>query len=83
MLWMMERAALKDSNTPRFQLWQPESHPIELTNNKLAHQKLDYTHYSLVAGFVNNPKDWKFSSAIDYNGGTGLLEIIPLELLML
>ena len=83
MLWMMERAAMKNSNSARFQLWQPESHPIELTNNKLAHQKLDYTHYNpLEAGFVNNPEDWKFSSAIDYDGRTGLLEIIQLESLM-
>ena len=83
MLWMKERAAMKNSNSARFQLWQPESHPIELTNNKLAHQKLDYTHYNpLEAGFVNNPEDWKFSSAIDYDGRTGLLEIIQLESLM-
>lgn len=84
MLWMMERAAKKNSHTARFQLWQAESHPVELTNNKIAHQKLDYMHYNPVeAGFVNNPEDWKYSSALDYNGGKGLLEIIQLEPLML
>jgi hypothetical protein len=30
MLWMMERAAKKDNNAAKFQLWQPESHPIQL-----------------------------------------------------
>ncbi len=33
-LWMMERAAKKNKNAAKFQLWQPESHPIELINNK-------------------------------------------------
>ena len=42
MLWMMERAAKKNNNTAKFQLWQPESHPIQLINTKMAHQKLDY-----------------------------------------
>ena len=83
-LWMMERAAKKNSARSRFQLWQPESHPIELLNNNVANQKLDYTHYNPVeAGFVNDPEEWKYSSAIDYNGGKGLLEIIPLEPLTL
>ena len=80
MIWMMERAANKNSNTAKFQLWQPESHPIELTTSKIAHQKLDYMHYNPVeAGFVNNPADWKYSSATDYNGGKGLLGIMQME----
>ena len=41
MLWMMERAVKKKNNSAKFQLWQPESHPIQLINNKMAHQKLD------------------------------------------
>ena len=83
MLWMMERAAKKNSNTAKFQLWQAESHPVELANNKIAHQKLDYTHYNPVeSGFVSKPEDWKYSSATDYYGGKGLLEIIQLEPLM-
>jgi hypothetical protein len=29
---MMERAAKKNNNSSKFQLWQPESHPIPLIN---------------------------------------------------
>jgi REP element-mobilizing transposase RayT len=80
MLWMMERAAKKNSNTAKFQLWQAKSHPIELTTAKIAHQKLNYMLYNPAeACFVNNPEDWKYSSATDYNGGKGLLEIVQLE----
>ncbi len=41
-LWMMERAGLKAANQAKFQLWQPESHPQELSTLQMAHQKLDY-----------------------------------------
>jgi putative transposase len=79
----MERAAKKNSNTAKFQLWQPESHPIQLINNKVAHQKLDYIHHNPVeAGFVTKAEEWKYSSAIDYYGGKGLLEIIKLDTLI-
>lgn len=83
MLWMMERAAKKNSNTAKFQLWQPESHPIQLINSKMAHQKLDYIHYNPIeAGFVTKAEEWKYSSAIDYYGGKGLLDILKLDTLI-
>ena len=65
-------------------MWQPESHPIELTNNTIAHQKLAYLHNNPVeAGFIIKAEEWLYSSAVDYNGGKGLLEIIQLETLIL
>ena len=80
MLWMMERAAKKSSNTAKFQLWNAESHPVALPTPKIAHQKLEYTHYNPVAaGFVRRATDWLYSSAIDYNGGKGLLDVILLD----
>jgi putative transposase len=83
-LWMMERSAKKNDIKSGFQLWQPESHPIELSDNKMAHQKLDYMHNNPVeAGFVLKPEDWLYSSAIDYCGGKGLLGIEKLDMLML
>jgi putative transposase len=50
----------------------------------MVHQKLDYIHYNSVdAGFVTKAEEWKYSSAIDYCGGKGLLEIIKLDTLIL
>jgi len=84
LLWMMERAGKKNGNNSNFQLWQQHNQTIELTDNKMAHQKLDYMHYNPVeAGFVLRQEDWLYSSAIDYNGGKGLLEIMFLDTLML
>jgi len=83
MLWMMDNAAKKKNNTAKFQFWQPESHPVQLNNNEMAHQKLVYIHNNPVkAGFVTRAEEWKYSSAIDYYGGKGLLEIIMLEALI-
>ena len=76
----MERAAKKTSNDARFQLQQPENHPIELSNQKIAWQKLDYIHHNPVeAGFVKNTTDWLYSSAADYNASKGLLDFILLD----
>jgi REP element-mobilizing transposase RayT len=74
--WMFERAGLKNSNNNNWQLWQQNNHPIELNTNKLIDQKLQYIHENPVkAGFVAEPHHWKYSSAIDYCGGKGLLNI--------
>ncbi len=82
LLWMFERAGKKEGN--KFQLWQPESHPIELSTAEITKQKVDYLHYNPVgAGFVLKPEDWLYSSATDYNGGKGLLDIIQLAPLIL
>jgi putative transposase len=38
--------------------------------------EMDYIHNNpVVSGFVLEPQHWKYSSAIDYCGGTGLLEM--------
>ena len=39
-------------------------------------QKLEYIHYNPVkAGIVEKPEEYKYSSAIDYFGGEGLIAI--------
>jgi len=77
---MMERAGKKNSNNADFQFWQQHNQPIELNTNDLMQQKLDYIHNNPVeSGFVNNAEEWLFSSARDYAGGKGLLEICFIE----
>ncbi|MBT7825761.1 MAG: hypothetical protein HN600_04140 [Bacteroidetes bacterium] len=39
-------------------------------------QKLDYLHNNPVAeGFVDETYEYKYSSAIDYSGGKGLINV--------
>jgi putative transposase len=76
MLWLMERAGLKNSNVKHRQFWQQHNKPIELWSTAVIDQKIDYIHNNPVeAGFVSEPEHWKYSSAIDFSGGKGLLEI--------
>ena len=76
MLWMMERAGQKNSNVKMRQFWQQHNKPIELWSAHVIDQKVDYIHNNPVeAGFVLEPWHWKYSSAIDYSGGKGVLEI--------
>ncbi|MFD2512238.1 transposase [Pontibacter locisalis] len=76
MLWLMERAGLKNSNIKHRQFWQQHNKPIELWSPTVIDQKIDYIHNNPVeAGFVSEPEHWKYSSAIDFSGGKGVLEI--------
>ncbi|HXS35094.1 MAG TPA: transposase [Flavipsychrobacter sp.] len=80
LLWMFERAGTYNSNNNDFQLWQQHSHPIELSRGELVKQRLDYLHNNPVtAGFVTEPNHWKWSSAYDYSGGKGIVDIILIE----
>jgi putative transposase len=75
-LWLMERAVLKNSNVKNRQFWQQNNKPIELWSAEVIDQKVDYIHNNPVeAGFVTEPHHWKHSSAVDYSGGLGVLEI--------
>ena len=73
---MFKRAGAKSSNVQQSQFWQHNNRPIELWSPAVIEQKAEYIHNNLVtAGFVSEPCHWKYSSAIDYSGGKGLIEI--------
>jgi putative transposase len=80
MLWMMERAGKQNSNNTNFQFWQQHNHPIELSDPMIMQQKLNYIHNNPVeAGFVDTPEFYTYSSARDYAGEKGLIEISLIE----
>lgn len=80
MLWMMERAGRKNNQNLGFQLWQQDNHPIELHDIKILHQKLDYIHNNpVIAGIVEKPEEYLYSSARNYYGLPGLLDILLVE----
>ena len=76
MLWLMERAGKKNSNVKFRQFWQQNNKPIELWSSEVIKQKIDYIHNNPVeAGFVIEPHHWKYSSAVNYSGEQGMIEI--------
>jgi len=64
MLWMMERAGKKNSNNSDWQFWQQHNKPLEIKDMN-----------PVVAGFVSKPEDWKYSSAKDFCGLKGMIEL--------
>lgn len=80
-LWyMFERAGIYNANNLDFQLWQQDgSHPVLLDTREKLFQRLYYTHQNPVrAGFVTEAEHWRWSSAVDYCGGEGILKGIQL-----
>lgn len=76
MLAFFEKKGGLNSNNSIYQFWQQDNHPIELWSNAVIEQKLDYIHNNPVeAGFVELPEEYLYSSARDYTGMKGLLDI--------
>ena len=81
--WMLElfaRAAGESKKHAKYKFWQNEYHPIELCTNEMMDQRLEYTHNNPVkSGIVERAEDYLYSSARDYYGTKGLLDIKFIE----
>ena len=79
MLWMFGRAGAKNGNNTKYQFWQQHNQPIELTVEAFAiDASIDYIHNNPVkAGFVDRPEHYPYSSACDFAGEKGLVDIEP------
>jgi REP element-mobilizing transposase RayT len=77
LLWFFEREGNANPNNEQYQFWQQGNHPIELWSNSVIDQKMDYIHTNPVkAGWVDEPAHYLYSSARDYAGDKGLIDII-------
>ncbi len=76
MMWIFKAAGNSNSNNTVYQFWQQDNRPIQLSTNEMMDQRLDYIHENPVKeGFVWEPEHYPFSSAINYIGKKGLLEV--------
>jgi putative transposase len=75
--WMLYRFAYAGKYMQRikeYKFWKDGSHAIELNDNRLMEQKLEYIHMNPVtAMIVEEPEHYWFSSARDYAGQRGLV----------
>ena len=59
-----------------YQFWQEGFHPEWIQNESIMRQKIEYIHQNPVKrGYVDKPEHWRYSSARDYLGMEGLLEV--------
>lgn len=77
MLNLFRQAGKHNSNNQIYQFWQQQNQPMELSTSTNAISKaIDYIHNNPVkAAFVDKPENYPHSSAIDFAGGKGLIEI--------
>jgi len=78
--WMLNRfeyAGKNDKRIKYYKFWQDGNDAQEIFLNDFFEQKLNYIHQNPVkAEIVNRAEDYRYSSAIDYAGGKGLLDVL-------
>lgn len=63
-----------------YKIWIDGNHPVTLDNNFMLDQRLNYVHQNPVkAGLVTSPEDYALSSARDYAGEKGLIDVVLIE----
>ncbi len=61
------------------QVWQEGIHPKLILDERMLEKTMQYVHYNPVKrGYVDKPEHWRYSSARDYAGLDGLVEIVRL-----
>ena len=77
MLWMFERAGKKNSNNSKYQFWQQHNQPEELSIMLFGIDRaINYVHQNPVeAGFVSKAEEYLYSSAVDFSGEKGFVNI--------
>jgi REP element-mobilizing transposase RayT len=70
--WLIERFKTPEG----FRFWRPDNKPVELWSNAVIDQKIDYIHQNPVEeGLVFRAEDYVYSSAANYAGEKGLLNV--------
>ena len=73
MMWLLKQNG-------DIQFWQEGNHPEEIRTREFFRQKLDYIHNNPVrAGWVDVPEAYRYSSARDFYGIKGLIELTDFE----
>ena len=77
MTWLFTSAGKQNSRNEKYQFWQQDNHPVELTDPAMMYQRLDYLHTNPVrSGLVWEPWHYRYSSDCNYmNNQKGLIEI--------
>ena len=83
--WMLDRfrfAAANDKKTAGYKFWQDGNYVEQIISKDFFMQKLDYVHQNPVRqGFVSRAEDYLYSSARDYAGNSGILNVKVIKIL--
>ena len=77
LLRLFREHKLRHKTESVFQFWQEGNEPKEIQGDEMMWQKLEYTHNNPVKrGYVDDPLHWRYSSARNYAGRPGLIEVV-------
>ena len=66
----------KHKQDREYQFWQEGSHPKQISSDKMMWQKIEYVHNNPAKrGYVDDPVHWRYSSARNYAGMKGLINV--------
>ncbi len=76
LLRQLRAMKLNHKKESQYQVWQEGGKPKQIRDDKTMWQKIEYTHNNPVErGFVDEPVHWRWSSARNYAGSSGLIEV--------
>ena len=82
-IWMLKlfsETAQRIKRNNEYKVWQDGNHPVQLDTNKMLEVRLEYIHHNPIKRKnVTEPEHYYYSSAIDYTGQKGLLDIVMIE----
>ena len=80
LIWLLESQGETSSSNVNYKVWQHENHPVMLDTNELIDQKLEYLHQNPVkAGICYTAEDYVYSSAANYAGEPGIIDLVFLD----
>ncbi len=83
MLDIFEFSAKQHKRNEKYQIWTHENHAEIIYSNQFMEQKINYIHQNPVrSGIVSQAEDYLYSSARNYAGLEGLIEIIDIYMPM-
>ena len=75
-LEQLARGKARFKQDREYQLWQEGSHPQQIQGEEMMRQKVAYIHGNPVKrGYVDDEVHWRYSSARNYAGLQGLIEV--------
>ena len=76
LLYKFEYAGKFDNRIKKYKFWQETNHAVLLDDNQKIEQRINYTHQNPVrALIVSKPHEYLFSSARDYAGENGYVQV--------
>jgi hypothetical protein len=77
LLRQLQAHKLRHKTESEYQVWQEGNHPEQSRTEAMLWQKLEYVQNNpLARGYVDDPLHWRYSSARNYAGLPGLIDVV-------